>query len=242
MSDFQVIRIPIWPLAMVNAYLVKGPTGCILVDSGMPGSERKIEQALKANHLSLKDLKLIVITHAHADHAGSAAKMRSLSGTPIVAHEGDLKFYLRQEPMSYCPTSAFARLLYKSGAPLEPYEAFRPEILLSQNQTFDLRQHGFRGTLQHTPGHTAGSLSVVLEGKQALVGDMLASGIFLGGILFKNRPIRPPFEENPQEVARELQRLLDQGTRHFYVGHGGPLKAEAVKRHVEALLRLKPGS
>jgi hydroxyacylglutathione hydrolase len=80
MSSTKIIRIPIFPLNMVNAHLIAGDAGCILVDAGIPGSERKIEKVLARNALSMKDIKLIVVTHAHTDHAGSAARVRKIVG------------------------------------------------------------------------------------------------------------------------------------------------------------------
>ena len=221
MSDYQVIRVSILPFGLVNAHIVKGPNGCILVDAGLPGSEKKIEASLKANGLTFKDIKLIVITHAHVDHAGTAAKIRRLSGAPIVANEGDLKYYLRKEPMSFCSTGWFGRLFIKTGLMFEPYEAFTPDILLTEGQTLDLKPYGLNGQVQHSPGHTGGSISVNLDSQQALVGDLLASGILLGGIMFTDRPKRPPFEDNPIAVAKQLQQLINNGAQDFYMGHGG---------------------
>jgi glyoxylase-like metal-dependent hydrolase (beta-lactamase superfamily II) len=39
MSATEIIRIPILPLGVVNAHLIRSPQGCILVDAGIPGSE-----------------------------------------------------------------------------------------------------------------------------------------------------------------------------------------------------------
>lgn len=242
MSDYQVIRVPILPFGLVNAHLVKGPSGCILVDTGLPGSERKIGKVLKSLGLTFSDIKLIVITHAHVDHAGGAAKLRSLSQAPIVAHEGDLKYYLREQPMNFCSTGWFGRLFIKTGLMYEPYQAFKPDILLTAGKTLDLTSYGFNGTVRHSPGHTAGSISVDLDSRQALVGDLLASGILLGGFMLTDRPKRPPFEDNPSEVAKQLLYLVEKGAREFYIGHGGPLSAKAVQEHAESLITsLKDG-
>jgi len=239
MSNYQVIRIPILPFGLVNAHLVKSSSGCILVDTGLPGSEGKIAKVLKAHGLTFQDIKLIVITHAHVDHAGSAAKIRSLSGAPIVAHEGDLKYYLRQEAMTFCSTGWFGSLFIRTGLMYEPYEAFPPDILLSQDQSLDLEKYGMQGTVRSSPGHTAGSISVELDGQQVLVGDLLASGILLGGLILTDQPKRPPFEEDPIAVAIQLQYFVGKGAREFYMGHGGPLKADAVKKHAESLLKIQ---
>ncbi len=43
MSELKVIPVPIWPLGMINAYLVAGEDKYVLVDSGIPNSEERIE-------------------------------------------------------------------------------------------------------------------------------------------------------------------------------------------------------
>jgi glyoxylase-like metal-dependent hydrolase (beta-lactamase superfamily II) len=100
---------------MINAHLIRSDQGCILVDAGLPRSEKKIQRALRSVGLSFKDIKAIVITHAHVDHAGSAASIRELSGAPIVAHEGDAKHYSGEVPMTFCPTGWFGRFFLKTG-------------------------------------------------------------------------------------------------------------------------------
>ncbi len=235
----QIIRIPILPFGMVNAYLIRGDDGCVLVDAGVPGSESKIEKVLTRYGLSFRDIKLIVITHAHVDHAGSAFDLRELCQAPIVAHTKDVKHFIREVPMSYCPTGWVGRLFLKSSVPHEPYKAFVPDILLSENDTVDLGQYGISGTIGHTPGHTAGSISVALDSNEALVGDLIASGILLGGMIRTGHAIRPPFEDDPYTVGLALQRLLESGMEKFYMGHGGPLPADEVRRHAEVLMGMK---
>lgn len=239
MATLQIIRIPIQPFRMVNCFLILGAEGCIVVDTGLPGSESKIEKALKKRGLSFKDIKLIVITHAHVDHAGSAARLRELSDAPIVAHEGDLKHYTREVPMTFCPTGWFSNLFKATGLILQPYTAFRPDILLTDDEVMDINRFGITGFVKHTPGHTAGSITVELTTKDAMVGDLVASGILIGGIVRTKHAIRPPFEDDPHAVGSELQRLIDSGMERFYMGHGGPLEADEVQRHVKILMALK---
>ena len=141
--------------------------------------------------------------------------------------------------MSFCATGWFGRLFLKTGLMYQPYQAFTPDILLQGEETFDLTPYGIAGMVIPTPGHTDGSLSVLLQDGQALVGDLLASGILLGGVIWHGRPKQPPFEDNPQQVGAALQGMLASGMKRFYIGHGGPLNATAVARHSHRLLRLK---
>jgi glyoxylase-like metal-dependent hydrolase (beta-lactamase superfamily II) len=220
---------------MVNAHLIRSDAGCILVDTGMPASEHKIARVLARHGLTFSDIKLIIVTHAHTDHAGSAVRIRELSRAPILAHEGDADFYSRKEPMTFCPTSLVGRLFFKTPLPHQPYEGFAPDIMMKNGDSVNLIDFGVEGLVRHTAGHTPGSIAVELSSRDALVGDLVASGILIGGLAFTGRAIRPPFEDDPQTVARELKRMVQSGAERFYMGHGGPLNAPEVMRHALCL-------
>lgn len=241
MTQPRIVRIPIVPFGIVNCHLILGEQGCVLVDTGVPGSHRKIERALKAQGRSFKDIRLIVVTHAHMDHAGSAARVRELSGAPIAAHEGDLPYYQQRKPMTYCSTGWVSRLFFRTGFIVQPYRPFTPDIVLSGDQVLDLTPYGIAGHARPTPGHTAGSVSLELESGDAMVGDLLASGVLLGGLMRTQHARRPPFEDDPKTVALQLQQLVAAGMQTFHLGHGGPLPAKEVLRHAGWLGRQRPG-
>lgn len=240
MSTPRILRVPILPLGLVNAHLVLGDRGCLVVDTGLPGSTAKIERALARQGKSLQDITLIVVTHAHVDHAGSAAALREASGAPIVAHSGDVRHLRREVPMTFCPTGWFGRCFLRTRLMLQPYVGFTPDILLSGQEELELAPFGFEGVVRSTAGHTAGSISVQLASRDVLVGDLIASGLLLGGIARTGHAKRPPFEDDPAQVSQVLLDLVDTGARRFYMGHGGPLPAAEVRRHALHLQTLSP--
>ena len=242
MFETQIITIPILPFGMVNAHLIRSEAGCILIDTGIPGSEFKIGKVLAQQGMTFRDIKLIVVTHAHTDHAGSAARIRALSGAPILAHQDDADFYSRRVPMTYCTTSWVGKLFLNTPVPHEPYEGFVPDVMMSNGHTVNLLDFGVDGVVRHTGGHTPGSIAVELSSQDMMVGDLIASGILIGGIIRKGRAIRPPFEDDPATVSRELIRMVEQGGRRFHMGHGGPLEVREVLRHAQALKKLGGGS
>jgi glyoxylase-like metal-dependent hydrolase (beta-lactamase superfamily II) len=222
---------------MVNAHLVVGPDSCVLVDAGLPGSEAKLERVLARAGRSFGDIKLIVVTHAHVDHAGNAARIRELSGAPIVAHRGDLEHYRQDRPMTFCATGMSGRVFYKTGISRKPYAGFTPDIFVGDEE-FSLEPYGVPGKVVPTLGHTQGSISVTLASGDALVGDLVASGILIGGIARLGHARRPPFEDDPRAVSSALIRLLDAGVEQFHLGHGGPLPGAEVRQHATRLAQM----
>jgi glyoxylase-like metal-dependent hydrolase (beta-lactamase superfamily II) len=78
-----------------------------------------------------------------------------------------------------------------------------------------------------TPGHTAGSISLILPNGEAVVGDLLMGG-FLGGLVRRGVPNVAYFQDDEREAQRSLRAVLATGARKLYVGHGGPLSAERI--------------
>lgn len=232
MSDTPRI-VPI-RLPLANAYLVIDE-GAILVDAGYAGDEERIVRALTAEGLGPRDLRLILLTHGHGDHIGAAAAMGRLSGAPVAIHAADEAMATtgRNGPLTPTrPTAALMAALF--GKLMRPVPPCPPDLLVGEGE--DLAPYGVRGRLLHTPGHTDGSLSLLLAGGAALVGDLLMGG-HLGGALAPGRPRYHYFAASREQVGASLGRVLSLGPRQLYVGHGGPLAAEAVARRFATTLR-----
>lgn len=236
----EIHRLPVVPFHVVNAHLVVSDGAAMLVDAGLPGFEHTVDAALRAHGLTWRALKLIVVTHAHVDHAGGAARIQERSGAPVVAHRGELPYLLGDAPMHLCPTGWAGRLFFHLSLIHRRYRPVRPDVLLEGHQSLELDRFGFPGHVVFSGGHTAGALSVTLSTGDALVGDLVASGFGLGGLVRLGRPIRPPFEENPSKVSDALSDLLESGATRFHLGHGGPLGADAVRRHAQSLREVAP--
>lgn len=225
--------IPILPFGMLNAFLVIRNRKAILIDTGLPNAEAAIDKVLKKHGLGWSSIDLIILTHAHIDHAGSAVAVQALTSAPIIAHDLEIP-YCRGEAPILKPTGLFGRLFQKTGAIEQPFSHFTPQKTMRANE-LNLEEYGFLARVLHTPGHTPGSVSVLLDEGRVIAGDLAASGVLLGGIMLRNRPKSPPFEEETGLVATSLEHLLAQGCRTFYLGHGGPLGTKQIEAHIGAL-------
>ncbi len=222
-------------LKLSNAFLVVGDRP-VLIDTGSPGEADKIERTLAKRGYSLSELSLILLTHAHTDHAGSAKELRARSGAPVAIHPAD-RFMLRRGTMgTMSPVRRRHRLLelYVN----QPFDGLDADIDLSDGQRLD--RYGLPGQVLHTPGHCAGSVSVLLDPpgseacRDALVGDTLIGG-FLGGMLDRHRPRLPYFADDLEALYRSLGKLRALATGKWYAGHGGPLSAQRVESLLEKL-------
>ena len=84
------LRLPLpWPgVPHCNAWALAAGDGIVLVDTGMhePGSLAHLERALDQVGLRLEHVRLIVCTHAHADHCGQAAPIAERAGCEVWMH------------------------------------------------------------------------------------------------------------------------------------------------------------
>lgn len=233
----RIVTIPALRGGMLNAYILIHGRAAVLVDTGLPRHARRIGKALAAEGLSWSDLRAVILTHGHIDHAGSAAEIARLSAAPVHAHEGDLPYLHGQRPLTR-PTGWFGQIFRLTGVIERPYAKVAIDAPLQGGAEVTLTfWPDHKLTLVPTPGHTPGSLSVLTKDGQVLAGDLLSSGILLGGLAWRSRTQQPPFEEDTRQVVQSLQSLLERGARRFYLGHGGPVSAVQVQRHVDWLIR-----
>lgn len=214
-------------LTIANAYLIKGPKA-VLVDTGAPGSAPKILQALAKEGIAPESLALILLTHAHSDHAGSAAELRRLTGAPVAVHAGDAAMLRRGSNGVMLPIGVEARLSQRFVD--RPFPGLEPDITLQD--TSDLGALGVAARLLTTPGHSPGSISLVFEDGAAIVGDILRGGL-MGGAIWSGRPNYPYFLYNMADKATlhaSVAQVLAAGAETFFTGHGGPLVRQDVLR------------
>ena len=72
----------------VNVIIVFGDR-ITLIDTGVKGSETAIFDYIRQNGYSMADIDRIILSHAHPDHIGSAARIKALTGCKVLAHESE---------------------------------------------------------------------------------------------------------------------------------------------------------
>lgn len=214
-----VIPIGLAPFGYLNAYLVRGER-TVVVDTGYPPGARRIMAALDRHRIAPSEVSLILLTHGHLDHLGGAAELQRRLDAPVALHrlDADIAVSGRDRPLRP------ARLAGRLFAPLAPRTApaFNPDIV--HDGELDLAPFGIAGRTIHTPGHTPGSVSLVLE-ECVLAGDLVA-----GGFLRRHAPGPPYFADDLIALHESIGRVLAVAKGPMYLGHRGPVSLESVAR------------
>jgi glyoxylase-like metal-dependent hydrolase (beta-lactamase superfamily II) len=174
-----------------------------IYDAGNPDSHWKILKALKARGIAREQVSVIVISHAHFDHYGSLRVLKAELGVPVMAGMPDAEYLARGENvpgMKYTGRHALGPMA----------DGVKADVVVTE--ALDLGRYDIDAWVIPTPGHTAGSLSVLASNGDCATGDFLAS----------------LYTAPPEVMAQSLKKLADGGAKCFYPAHGPRVKASTV--------------
>jgi metallo-beta-lactamase class B len=123
-------------VANVSSFLIRTPQGLILLDGGLPESAPLIEKNIASLGFSIKDVKILLNSHAHYDHCGGLAELKKLSGAKMIASRGDTP------------------VLNSGKGEFQPFAPVNVDRIIGDHQTVQLG--GVTMTAHMTPGHTKG--------------------------------------------------------------------------------------
>jgi metallo-beta-lactamase class B len=131
----------------ISSILIVGDQGDVLIDGGPPGAGDLIAANIRKLGFELSDVKILLHTHEHHDHAGGLARLKQLTGAKLYASPFAAKAFAQGGPNPEDPQ-------FELHNPLPPVAT---DKVLQGDPTVtrgDLTLHGFA-----TPGHTPGALS-----------------------------------------------------------------------------------
>src|SRR5881628_803220 len=218
------------PARAANTYLVEADNGLVLVDTGMPGSEKRILKAIAGLGREPSDVKLILLTHRHLDHIGSAAALKKETSGMLVSHPFE-KPYVAGTLVIITPRawSLYARIVRRvlavvsSTMKLFRLIKYHPvHVDEAADEESVLERVGVDGSIVWTPGHTKGSVSLFLaKQKVAIIGDLLRGG--------RGKLSEPLFMESIPQTQASVQRIQELEPDLLCPGHGKPQHASKVR-------------
>ncbi len=210
-----------------NVYVVTGHGHCFLVDTGPAAFQRFLARQLR--RLGITRIHGVILTHSHYDHAGNAAFLQEKFKSRIMVHPKEAEYL--KKGLSSVPggITAFARVMERLASGIEPkmleFPPCAPDALPASEHHKPF--YDMPVTVMATPGHSPGSVSVVVDREIALTGDCMF------GVIPKK--ILPPFGDDVGQMVHSWKQLLATGCHTFLPGHGFGVSRPTVENNITAL-------
>ena len=212
-----------------NVYIIKNlqdTSKSIIIDTSRGNDVSRILNKIKELGLQNNDIYLIILTHTHYDHCSNTYYLKQvLPNAKVLVHTSEARFLKRGDfKMPFgrwiitnmaSPLTSFLKWMgYFRYMPVEP------DIIMKGGKRY-LDGYSSDCYIIHTPGHSDGSISVIIN-KIAFVGDLMYAR-FNGTFGYK-----PPYGKNSECVCLYWKKLIDLGCKVFYPGHGDVLRKEDI--------------
>ena len=185
----------------------------VLIDSGVGGSFIELVENIRVLGFDPRQLKTVIVTHAHIDHIGALADFQRQYGVSLVAHELDTPAIESGKGTG----AEFYGVAYTPG---------KVDIKIKQSETcLSFSRHDLN--LVHIPGHTPGSMAVYVDMEQRVLFGQDIHG-----------PYVPEWGADPAQAVTSLQKLLDLKADILCEGHFGIIQpVDEVERYISGYLR-----
>ena len=187
----------------VNVYLIDGGTEFLLIDIGFIETVDEIVELIRKMDFNLSTCKMIVATHADADHIQGLARAKEILKTKVAAH-----------PLSVEPLESGDEIITFASIKAQRLEIPMPpckvDTLLNEGDTIAVGD--LRLKVWHTPGHTEGQLSFKM-GNLLFCGDNIYKDSCVGVIDAHHGSNIPDF-------LNSLRRILHDDAEFLLPSHG----------------------
>ena len=211
-----------------NCYLVSKEDRFLLIDAGRKKSWKRLDRGLHRLGVTKDSAISLVLTHCHFDHTENAALFKKTYNAPIIVHTSEGDCLKKGDNPPIMGTGPVTKVLtgMMNRTPLHARLRYDPaDFDIAVDEAFDLKPLGFPGYVLHTPGHSPGSMSVVIDNDVAIVGDAMF-GVFRDSVF-------PPFGCDTGLMVASWKKLLDTGCEIYLPAHGFERRRDIVKRQYE---------
>ncbi len=214
-----------------NVFLITKGSIHIIVDTGPKFMWNTLQNRL--SRLGIDQIDLLILTHSHFDHAGNSSRIKEKYKARIVIHKNESNYLLSGDNIIPKGTNPFAKFLMRIFAEkFKSYTLYEPcnyDYLVDEH--FSLSDFGFNAFLIHTPGHTQGSICVIIDDEIALVGDTMF-GVFPWSIY-------PPFANDPDHLIKSWEKLVKTKCHIFIPSHGSANRRNLVEKEFQKRYSLR---
>lgn len=210
------------PLGFVNAFILETGDGVTLIDTGTPGSGTRIVAAVEQLGYRARDVRAVLVTHAHADHTGGLQVVKTLTGAEAYMQVADARLVERGQAMR--PMVPGPGLTGRVAARLAAHRTARVPPAKVEHLVEDGDELPFAGGLKaiHLPGHCAGQLAFLRSSDGVLFAADAAARL-LGRLRLAI------IYEDLEQGRRDAARLAGLDFEVACFGHGAAITAGASR-------------
>jgi glyoxylase-like metal-dependent hydrolase (beta-lactamase superfamily II) len=214
----------------INTCYILKEKGAVLVDAGYPGCAESFSELLAKHDIKPEEIRLIIPTHGDFDHAGGAKELKELTGAKIAMHEKDkenLEQGIFHWPEGTNPWGKISRtMLMPFVKHMGKFTPADVDITVGDGG-LPLKEYGIPGKIVYTPGHTYGSISVMLDSGDAFVGCMAHNRF-----PFVLKPKLPIYAMDLELLKESWMNVINMGAVKIYPGHGSPFPVEKIRKYL----------
>ena len=222
----ETMQIHSYQILNVKIFLIPTDSGNLLIDTGIPGTEKKIIKAFQFWGIAPDSVSLIILSHGHLDHIGCLNYIQEITGAKVLCHSS---YGLRLAAGEYeeaVPRSLFWKIFNNPVSRLlgSRLKSVQPDILI--DDFLDLNAFGLKGSIIYTPGHSPGSISVLIGSGDVLAGDLIRTnrkGDIDTGLFYSNRI----------NILASLESIAKHQPNRIHLSHGRTITGDELKLFLE---------
>lgn len=197
MSGVNIMEVITLSYKSTNCYLLKTNNGWIMIDAGWPDTLPQLLHLLKQKDVHVNDVKYLIVTHFHPDHAGLAQDIKAF-GIKLILHEAQVPFVDKLNSFfKRNPKVNFKDIDNENNIVISSFES----------RQF-LKNIGVGGLIIQTPGHSGDSISLIVDKCCAFIGDLPGLSLLEG--------------YNDQTLNDSWKMIQDYNVKIIYPAHGKP--------------------
>lgn len=210
-----------------NSYFISTASGNILVDTGTQNDQNRLLRHLRKLHLARELIDYLILTHTHFDHCQNAAFVKNKWNASIYAGHAEMEY--PEKGFTPLPRGIFSFTKFLIGivdrlnVNYFKYEPFTVDVPVDKDAIL-MKDEDIKVEIILTPGHSPGSVSLIIDNDIAIVGDAMI-GIFENSII-------PPFADDAGNMVKSWTKLLNTGCRWFLPGHGHEITRPMIEKAI----------
>lgn len=210
-----------------NAYLILKDKVTILVDTGKNSAFKTLSKNIYSLNMTIHEISFIILTHTHFDHCQSANKIKEKSNCQIIvsstAANSIKNGYTELPDGTFFTTKVISKLGRLIGKNKFGYEPFQSDIFVDVDYEINMGNCNIK--IIETVGHSADSLSILVDNEIAIVGDVMFG-------VFKNS-VFPPYSDDILKMTESWGKLLKTDCEIFLPGHGKEIRRKLLQKEYE---------